>query len=363
MSGSSKRNTTIISRICIVLIVIILLFVPVVAFSMNSMSIVSSGGSYSSTSVGRTTAMGISQSSVTSVSAPPPQPQQAAAVPQTGMPDDPIPQQWVLDQKTGLFYDQISKATWVFDQYLNKFYSPTHGWFLITQYDTGSGRAVPVSQFYYDIKKGDVYDITTGTLMNPQIVAGTPGTQQVQQPAQSSGGWTITKQNPGSPATTTPQAQTTTGTQQGPKNPATTTTTKPVTTGTTATAASSPQGLTPEEKPWGAPYPTPAADESGLAPDEKPWDAAYYQLTAGDSSACGELEYNTDRPGNDYNAMTLVSPDPCECARICQEDESCIAFTYIIPGYEGNPDAQCLLKDAEGTPTPNDSCISGVMLR
>ena len=79
--------------------------------------------------------------------------------------------------------------------------------------------------------------------------------------------------------------------------------------------------------------------------------------------ACGDLEENTDRLGNDYSSMTLLSADPCECAQLCQDDESCVAFTYVAPGYQGNEGPQCFLKNAAGEPTENEFCTSGVISR
>ena len=124
MSGTIKERIKKLPRYGAVLILVFLMAIPVVAFSMNSMSIVStggSGGSYSSVSMGGTSAYGTSQSSVTSVSAAAPQPQ-PAVVPAQGSvkPEDPVPDQWVLDQKSGVYYDPVSKATWVFDRFLKK---------------------------------------------------------------------------------------------------------------------------------------------------------------------------------------------------------------------------------------------------
>ena len=331
----------------VTLILIVALVLPAVALSMNSMSIVSTGNSYSSTSVGSTTAYGTQQSSVTSVGSAVPASYQPPADPVPGMQGEPIPAVWTFDQRTGVYYDMNSKSTWVYDQYLNKYYSPSHGWFLINLYYTDPRGTALVAQYYYDITQGLILDITTGVIVNADKLSGNAMT--APQSGQTQGGWTVTEN---------PQ-----------KNTAAST---PAQTGTVQAAAGNPQPeLNPEDKPWNPSYPQlpeepegPKTDEpTELTPEDEPWEASYYMLGTDGESACGDLEQNTERPGNDISTMTLLSPDPCECARMCQEEESCVAFTYVAPGYEGNPDAQCFLKNATGSPSPNEYCISGLVSR
>ncbi len=371
----------------VTLILIVALVLPAVALSMNSMSIVSTGNSYSSTSVGSTTAYGTQQSSVTSVGSAVPASYQPPADPVPGMQGEPIPAVWTFDQRTGVYYDMNSKSTWVYDQYLNKYYSPSHGWFLINLYYTDPRGTALVAQYYYDITQGLILDITTGVIVNADKLSGNAMT--APQSGQTQGGWTVTENPQTNAGTYTPATTQNTGSssgsQQAPqsgqspggwtvtenpqKNTAAST---PAQTGTVQAAAGNPQPeLNPEDKPWNPSYPQlpeepegPKTDEpTELTPEDEPWEASYYMLGTDGESACGDLEQNTERPGNDISTMTLLSPDPCECARMCQEEESCVAFTYVAPGYEGNPDAQCFLKNATGSPSPNEYCISGLVSR
>ena len=74
-------------------------------------------------------------------------------------------------------------------------------------------------------------------------------------------------------------------------------------------------------------------------------------------SAC--LEQNMDRPGLDYRSVKLTSPDPLECSAACVDDVSCIAFTYVSPGIQGE-EAKCYLKNAIPASKPMDGVVSGL---
>ncbi|NOS78720.1 MAG: hypothetical protein HOP35_12320 [Nitrospira sp.] len=67
------------------------------------------------------------------------------------------------------------------------------------------------------------------------------------------------------------------------------------------------------------------------------------------------LEYNMDRPGNDYGQRTTVSPEACRA--ICLADGSCQAFTFVKPPA-GASAGQCYLKRAVPAQTANPCCIS-----
>ncbi|MBN1166887.1 MAG: hypothetical protein JXA44_07115 [Methanospirillaceae archaeon] len=332
------------------------------------MSIVSSSGSYSSTSVGQTTAYGTHQSSVTSVGSAAPAQYQPPVETGTVVPEEPIPTSWMFDQKTGMYYDQNSRSTWVLDPYLKKYYSPSHGWFLISLYYTDPRGAALVAQYYYDITNGVIYDITTGAIVNADQIAGNGMT--APQSGRSQGGWTITNVPQNTAAATPPASTQNTGSQ--PQNQQVTQSGQPKggwTISENPQTNSNQQNTAPQKTQQGkSPKNTdesgkkPSQQSTGLSPEEKPWEAAYYMLTNGES-ACGDLEQDTDRLGNDISALTLMTPDPCECARLCREESTCVAFTYVAPGYEGNPDAQCFLKNAPGEPTPNEHCISGLVSR
>jgi hypothetical protein len=71
------------------------------------------------------------------------------------------------------------------------------------------------------------------------------------------------------------------------------------------------------------------------------------------------LERDSNRPGNDYTSTDLPAPDPALCARACEQDARCRAFTYIAPGIQG-PAARCWLKDGVPAAHPDRCCVSGV---
>ena len=67
------------------------------------------------------------------------------------------------------------------------------------------------------------------------------------------------------------------------------------------------------------------------------------------------LEYNTNRPGNDYGQRTTVTPEACRA--ICSADNTCQAFTFVKP-LVGASAGQCYLKRAVPAQTANPCCIS-----
>ncbi|MEO5955054.1 MAG: PAN domain-containing protein [Nitrospiraceae bacterium] len=67
------------------------------------------------------------------------------------------------------------------------------------------------------------------------------------------------------------------------------------------------------------------------------------------------LEYNANRPGNDYGQRTTVSPEACRA--ICSADGACQAFTFVKPPA-GASAGQCYLKQAVPAQTGNSCCIS-----
>lgn len=75
----------------------------------------------------------------------------------------------------------------------------------------------------------------------------------------------------------------------------------------------------------------------------------------------GNLEFSIDRHGGDYKSMDIAADPTGEaCAKLCQEDGKCRAFTYLRPGY-GGPTARCFLKDRITKPRRKPCCISGVV--
>ncbi|MFN3350683.1 PAN domain-containing protein [Pseudorhodoplanes sp.] len=75
----------------------------------------------------------------------------------------------------------------------------------------------------------------------------------------------------------------------------------------------------------------------------------------------GSLEFGIDRFGGDYRSFELPSdPTGTACAKACEAEPRCRAFTYLRPGY-GSASARCFLKDRVTRPRPKPCCISGVV--
>jgi hypothetical protein len=74
----------------------------------------------------------------------------------------------------------------------------------------------------------------------------------------------------------------------------------------------------------------------------------------------GEMEPDTNRPGDDYASFDLAVPDPQACADACREDEKCTAFTYVKPGIQGEQ-ARCWLKSGIPDAHPDACCVSGII--
>lgn len=66
------------------------------------------------------------------------------------------------------------------------------------------------------------------------------------------------------------------------------------------------------------------------------------------------LEYNTNRPGNDYGQRTTVSPEAYRA--ICSADGACQAFTFVKPPV-GASAGQCYLKRAVSAQAGNSYYI------
>jgi hypothetical protein len=71
------------------------------------------------------------------------------------------------------------------------------------------------------------------------------------------------------------------------------------------------------------------------------------------------LESDVDRPGKDSTSFDLPKPDPTSCQQACANDNSCKAFTYVKPTYQG-PNARCWLKASVPQAHNDRCCISGV---
>jgi len=94
-----------------------------------------------------------------------------------------IPEQWQPGVREGVYYDPLSKTSWVYDRILKKFYCPEKGWILIGEYTTGSNPRL-IRQFYYDpaevvfisMKNGEKIQINQNGIYDPSSdsPSGTP---------------------------------------------------------------------------------------------------------------------------------------------------------------------------------------------
>jgi len=72
------------------------------------------------------------------------------------------------------------------------------------------------------------------------------------------------------------------------------------------------------------------------------------------------FEVNTDRPGGDYTSFRLPKLDALSCQKLCAEDQRCLAWTYVAPGYQETSPV-CWLKNAIPAGVRTDvCCTSGV---
>ncbi|MEM9061485.1 MAG: PAN domain-containing protein [Pseudomonadota bacterium] len=94
----------------------------------------------------------------------------------------------------------------------------------------------------------------------------------------------------------------------------------------------------------------------GAAPDSR-WAGARAVAV---ERAFTSYEENIDRPGGDYTSLRLGSAEATACQKLCSEDQRCLAWTYVAPGYQ-EADAVCWLKNTVPQGTRKDiCCTSGV---
>lgn len=72
----------------------------------------------------------------------------------------------------------------------------------------------------------------------------------------------------------------------------------------------------------------------------------------------GETVDGVNLQGSDIRVEDLETADPAICQARCQEDESCVSFTYVRPGEQG-PSARCWLKSRHPPASWNPCCVSG----
>lgn len=72
------------------------------------------------------------------------------------------------------------------------------------------------------------------------------------------------------------------------------------------------------------------------------------------------MDFNTDRPGLDFENFDLPAANAYLCEDKCASDPKCKAWTYVKPNTIQGPNPICWLKYAVPKPKPNNCCISGV---
>lgn len=85
---------------------------------------------------------------------------------------------------------------------------------------------------------------------------------------------------------------------------------------------------------------------------------------SGVSGVITGLEFDTDRPGNDYRDFGISNVDlrnqaELICKSACEKEGQCRAWTYVKPEREGAK-ARCYLKTAVPARRKSNCCISGV---
>jgi len=73
------------------------------------------------------------------------------------------------------------------------------------------------------------------------------------------------------------------------------------------------------------------------------------------------IEFDTDRPGNDYVSRPLGDGDDQRaCEALCRADGNCRAFTFVKGGVQG-PHPVCYLKNAIPPAKHDACCVTGVI--
>ena len=90
------------------------------------------------------------------------------------------------------------------------------------------------------------------------------------------------------------------------------------------------------------------------------WD----RLTGGstamrDGANLFSLETNTNRGGADFLSFPAIDDRVEVCRDACAAEQSCVAYTYVVPGLQG-PRAMCWLKSGLPPAAPDSCCTSGV---
>jgi hypothetical protein len=132
------------------------------------------------------------------------------------------------------------------------------------------------------------------------------------------------------------------------------------------TVGSGEQALVEPGQPPSPPEPM-SLEERGLWASEgetpslaPPTPTAVPTLAPEPASGAGSMEWDTDRPGLDYDSFDLPQADPQLCQDACSDDERCKAWTYVKPDTTQGPNPRCWLKFEVPQPVKSDCCVSGV---
>ena len=77
------------------------------------------------------------------------------------------------------------------------------------------------------------------------------------------------------------------------------------------------------------------------------------------SAAETAVEWDTNRPGQDYRDFLLSEPFPIHCRKACNEEAQCRAWTFVKPGLHGSQ-AKCWLKTSAPPKKQDTCCVSGI---
>ena len=72
------------------------------------------------------------------------------------------------------------------------------------------------------------------------------------------------------------------------------------------------------------------------------------------------MEFDIDRPGQDFRNFDLSSADPAACEYECRQDPNCRSWTYVKPNTIQGPNPRCWLKTGIPNPVSDTCCVSGV---
>jgi hypothetical protein len=75
------------------------------------------------------------------------------------------------------------------------------------------------------------------------------------------------------------------------------------------------------------------------------------------------MEFDIDRPGQDFQNFDLSSADPAACEYACRQDPNCRSWTYVKPNTIQGPNPRCWLKTGIPNPVGNTCCVSGVVAK